>query len=167
MDKENGKGNSKGNSGSNKLSNSQDPDSILDAASLFGAYWPRGDAAANMFAGFGLPAHQSMQFGMLPPGGGGGGSGGAGRQAQGQQQGMPPAYPAATSASAAAAAAAAAAYSNAYNNTLSVAASQAASLGIPAARKAGDEREDHDGRFDVFFLFGPTSISVDSACFVP
>ncbi|XP_018573491.1 bromodomain adjacent to zinc finger domain protein 2B isoform X3 [Anoplophora glabripennis] len=120
MDKENGKSN-EGNSGSSKVSNSQDPASLLDAASLFGAYWPRGDAnsanAANLFAaasgGFGLPPHPSLPFGMLPPTSGRGGM---------------PSYPTSTSA--------AAAYNNAYTNTLSVAASQAASLGIPAASAA-------------------------------
>ncbi|CAH0551752.1 unnamed protein product [Brassicogethes aeneus] len=130
MDKENGK-NSESNSGSNKVSNSQDPASLLDAASLFGAYWPRdansanaAAAAASLFAaggggsGFGMVPHPSLPFGMLPSaassGGGRGGGGG---------------YPASTSA-------AAAAYNNAYTNTLSVAASQAASLGIPAASAA-------------------------------
>ncbi|KAJ8924293.1 hypothetical protein NQ315_007086 [Exocentrus adspersus] len=120
MDKENGK-NNEGNSGSSKVSNSQDPAALLDAASLFGAYWPRGDAnaasAANLFAaasgGFGLPPHPSLPFGMLPPSSGRGGM---------------PSYPTSTSA--------AAAYNNVYTNTLSVAASQAASLGIPAASAA-------------------------------
>nr|XP_023030372.1 bromodomain adjacent to zinc finger domain protein 2B-like isoform X3 [Leptinotarsa decemlineata] len=127
MDKENGKGN-EGNSSSSKISNNQDPASLLDAASLFGAYWPRGGteaaAAANLFAaagGFGMPSHPSMPFGMLPPTSGGGRGGGAAA--------IPPSYPASTSA-------AAAAYNNAYTNTLSVAASQAASLGIPAASAA-------------------------------
>jgi hypothetical protein len=122
MDKENGKG-TEGNSGSSKVSNPNDPASLLDAASLFGAYWPRGDAnsanAANLFAaggGFGLPPHPSLPFGMLPPTTG---------------RGMP-SYPTST--------AAAAAYSNAYTNTLSVAASQAASLGIPAASKFTTKR---------------------------
>ncbi|XP_015837092.1 bromodomain adjacent to zinc finger domain protein 2B isoform X4 [Tribolium castaneum] len=116
MDKENGKG-AEGNSGSSKVSNPSDPTPLLDAASLFGAYWPRGDAnsanAANLFGGgFGLPPHPSLPFGMLPPTSG---------------RGMP-SYPTST--------AAAAAFSNAYTNTLSVAASQAASLGIPAASAA-------------------------------
>ncbi|XP_044265111.1 bromodomain adjacent to zinc finger domain protein 2B-like isoform X8 [Tribolium madens] len=117
MDKENGKG-AEGNSGSSKVSNPSDPTPLLDAASLFGAYWPRGDAnsanAANLFGGgFGLPPHPSLPFGMLPPTTGRGGM---------------PSYPTST--------AAAAAFSNAYTNTLSVAASQAASLGIPAASAA-------------------------------
>ncbi|XP_060523165.1 uncharacterized protein LOC132700053 isoform X3 [Cylas formicarius] len=141
MDKENGKAN-ESTSGPSKVSNVQDPAALLDAASLFGAYWPRGDAnAANLFAaagGFGLPPHAAtLPFGMLPPtasapaaGRGGGGGGG--------NSGLPsyPAVSSASSSSAAAAAAAAAAYSNAYNNTLSVAASQAASLGMPAASAA-------------------------------
>ncbi|KAK9884034.1 hypothetical protein WA026_004967 [Henosepilachna vigintioctopunctata] len=129
MDKENGKA-SESNSGSNKISNQSDPPSLLDAASLFGAYWPRGDAsaaanaaaAANLFAassGFGLPPHPAaaasgIPFGLIPstsPSGRGG----------------LPSYPTSS---------AAAAYSNAYTNTLSVAASQAASLGIPAASAA-------------------------------
>ncbi|XP_065166664.1 bromodomain adjacent to zinc finger domain protein 2B isoform X6 [Atheta coriaria] len=121
MDKENGKG-SEGSSGSSKLSNPADPAALLDAASLFGAYWPRGDAnTANLFAaaaagGYGLGPHGGMPFSMLPPTSGRGGV---------------PAYPPASVASSAAAA-----YNNAYTNTLSVAASQAASLGIPAASAA-------------------------------
>ncbi|XP_049817838.1 bromodomain adjacent to zinc finger domain protein 2B isoform X4 [Aethina tumida] len=124
MDKENGKSN-ESSSGSTKASNTQDPSSLLDAASLF-AYWPRGDAAnaanaANLFAaaggGFGLPPHPSLPFGMLPPSGGGGRGG-------------------SMSSLSASSSAAAAAYNNAYTNTLSVAASQAASLGIPAASAA-------------------------------
>lgn len=87
------------------------------------AYWPRTDNpnaaaaanAANMFAstagGYGLGAHPSLPFGLLPTTTG---------------RGMSP-YPTSTTA--------AAAYNNAYTNTLSVAASQAASLGIPAASK--------------------------------
>ncbi|XP_050306247.1 bromodomain adjacent to zinc finger domain protein 2B isoform X3 [Anthonomus grandis grandis] len=150
MDKENGK-TSENSSGASKVSNVQDPAALLDAASLFGAYWPRGDAsAANLFAaasGFGLPPHAAaaLPFGMLPPGaaaaatqssrGGSGGGGAGGTSSSGT--GLPPSYPAASSASSASAAAAAAAYSNAaYSNTLSVAASQAASLGMPAASAA-------------------------------
>ncbi|XP_044744368.1 bromodomain adjacent to zinc finger domain protein 2B isoform X1 [Coccinella septempunctata] len=126
MDKENGKS-SEGNSGSNKHSNQSDPASLLDAASLFGAYWPRGDAAAaaNLFAaggGFGIPQHPAaaaaaasgMPFGLMPPSSPGG-------------RGAMPNFPTSS---------VAAAYSNAYTNTLSVAASQAASLGIPAASAA-------------------------------
>ncbi|XP_045483228.1 bromodomain adjacent to zinc finger domain protein 2B isoform X2 [Harmonia axyridis] len=127
MDKENGKS-SEGNSSSNKLSNQSDPASLLDAASLFGAYWPRGDAAAaaNLFAaggGFGMPPHPAaaaaaaasgMPFGLMPPSSPGG-------------RGAMPNFPTSS---------VAAAYSNAYTNTLSVAASQAASLGIPAASAA-------------------------------
>ncbi|KAF5304691.1 hypothetical protein FQA39_LY09468 [Lamprigera yunnana] len=119
MDKENGE-NTEGGTNSSKLSNAPDPSTLLDAASLF-AYWPRTDNpnatnAANMFAstagGYGLGAHPSLPFGLLPttPG-----------------RGIPP-YPTSTTA--------AAAYNNAYTNTLSVAASQAASLGIPAASAA-------------------------------
>ncbi|VEN44391.1 unnamed protein product [Callosobruchus maculatus] len=145
MDKENGKS-SENNTGTSKVSNSQDAASLLDAASLFGAYWPRGDSAsaanaANLFAaaaaagagGFGLQPHPGLPFGMAAAqaaAAGGGRSGSASAH-----QGYPP-----TSTSqqqAAAAAAAQAAYNTAaYSNTLSVAASQAASLGIPAASAA-------------------------------
>ncbi|CAH1966841.1 unnamed protein product [Acanthoscelides obtectus] len=153
MDKENGK-NSENNTGTSKLSNSQDAASLLDAASLFGAYWPRGDSAsaanaANLFAaaaaagagGFGMPPHPGLPFGMAAAqaaaaaaaaastGGrtGGGGSASA-------HQGYPPTS---SAQQAQAAAAAQAAYNTAaYSNTLSVAASQAASLGIPAASAA-------------------------------
>ncbi|XP_019757986.2 bromodomain adjacent to zinc finger domain protein 2B isoform X3 [Dendroctonus ponderosae] len=142
MDKENGKAN-ESSSGSNKVSNAQDTASLLDAANLFGAYWPRGDAsAANLFAaasGFGLPPHAAagLPFGMLGPGTGtatqsGRGAGGAASSGAG----LPPNYQSVSSASTSSAAAAAAAYSNAYSNTLSVAVSQAASLGMPAATAA-------------------------------
>ncbi|CAG9766317.1 unnamed protein product [Ceutorhynchus assimilis] len=139
MDKENGKG-SESSSGSSKV---QDPAALLDAASLFGAYWPRGDSsAANLFAaasGFGLPPHAAaaLPFGMLPPGAASAQSGRGGGSSANSSSGLPPSYPAATSSASGAAAAAAAAYSNAaYSNTLSVAASQAASLGMPAASAA-------------------------------
>uniref|UniRef100_A0A1Y1JV23 Bromodomain adjacent to zinc finger domain protein 2B n=1 Tax=Photinus pyralis TaxID=7054 RepID=A0A1Y1JV23_PHOPY len=122
MDKENGE-NTEGGSNSSKLSNTPDPSTLLDAASLF-AYWPQGDNtnaanAANMFAtsagaaAYGLGPHPGMPFGLLP---------------SSSSRGMPPGYPTSTTA--------AAAYNNAYTNTLSVAASQAASLGIPAASAA-------------------------------
>ncbi|KAK5647311.1 hypothetical protein RI129_002203 [Pyrocoelia pectoralis] len=121
MDKENGE-NTEGGSNSSKLSNTPDPSTLLDAASLF-AYWPQGDNtnaanAANMFAttagaaAYGLGPHPGMPFGLLP---------------SGATRGIP-SYPTSTTA--------AAAYNNAYTNTLSVAASQAASLGIPAASAA-------------------------------
>ncbi|XP_076268643.1 bromodomain adjacent to zinc finger domain 2B toutatis isoform X4 [Rhynchophorus ferrugineus] len=140
MDKENGKG-TEASSGPSKVSGVQDPTAILDAASLFGAYWPRSDAsAANLFAAassFGLPPHAAaaLPFGILPgasQGGRGTGAGSAGGTS------LPPNYPTASSAATSGvAAAAAAAYSNAaYSNTLSVAASQAASLGMPAASAA-------------------------------
>ncbi|RZC05013.1 bromodomain adjacent to zinc finger domain protein 2B, partial [Asbolus verrucosus] len=144
MDKENGKG-TEGNSGSSKVSNPNDPASLLDAASLFGAYWPRGDAnsanAANLFAaggGFGLPPHPSLSFGMLPPTTG---------------RGMP-AYPTST--------AAAAAYSNAYTNTLSVAASQAASLGIPAASAAWWSMASHLAAQDYLARLQATGLNFPS-----
>ncbi|XP_066142335.1 bromodomain adjacent to zinc finger domain protein 2B isoform X3 [Euwallacea fornicatus] len=142
MDKENGKAN-ESPSGSSKVSNVQDPAALLDAASLFGAYWPRGDAnAANLFAaagGFGLPPHAAtaLPFGMLPPAASSQST--RGTSASSSASSLPPNYPAVSSTSSApgAAAAAAAAYSNAaYSNTLSVAASQAASLGMPAASAA-------------------------------
>lgn len=139
MDKENGKNGSDGNnSGTSKVSNQADASALLDAANLFGAYWPGNSrneqaaaaaaaAAANMFAaqqgGFGLAGHP---FGMVPPVSV---ATGGGRSVPGL-----PSYPAASSA--ASSSAGAAAYSNAYTNTLSVAASQAASLGIPAASAA-------------------------------
>nr|CAI5824465.1 unnamed protein product [Callosobruchus analis] len=146
MDKENGK-NSENNTGTSKVSNSQDAASLLDAASLFGAYWPRGDSAsaanaANLFAaaaaagagGFGLPPHPGLPFGMAAAqaaatGGGRPGSGSA-------HQGYPPTSATSQQQAAAAAAAQAAYNTAAYSNTLSVAASQAASLGIPAATSA-------------------------------
>nr|CAI5824472.1 unnamed protein product [Callosobruchus analis] len=146
MDKENGK-NSENNTGTSKVSNSQDAASLLDAASLFGAYWPRGDSAsaanaANLFAaaaaagagGFGLPPHPGLPFGMAAAqaaatGGGRPGSGSA-------HQGYPPTSATSQQQAAAAAAAQAAYNTAAYSNTLSVAASQAASLGIPAASAA-------------------------------
>jgi hypothetical protein len=144
MDKENGKG-TEGNSGSSKVSNPNDPASLLDAASLFGAYWPRGDAnsanAANLFAaggGFGLPPHPSLPFGMLPPTTG---------------RGMP-SYPTST--------AAAAAYSNAYTNTLSVAASQAASLGIPAASAAWWSMASHLAAQDYLARLQATGLNFPS-----
>ncbi|CAG9853570.1 unnamed protein product [Phyllotreta striolata] len=124
MDKENEK-NNEVNSNASKVSNSQDHASLLEAANLFGAYWPRGDAAANLFAmaagGFGLAAHPSMTFGMLPSGAG---SGGGGRSSA---TSLPSSYQATTSSSGT---------GSVYTNSLSAAASQAASLGLPAASAA-------------------------------
>ncbi|XP_063919473.1 bromodomain adjacent to zinc finger domain protein 2B-like isoform X4 [Zophobas morio] len=144
MDKENGKG-AESNSGSSKVSTPADPASLLDPSSLFGAYWPRGDAnsanAANLFAaggGFGLPPHPSLPFGMLPPTTG---------------RGMP-SYPTST--------AAAAAYSNAYTNTLSVAASQAASLGIPAASAAWWSMASHLAAQDYLARLQATGLNFPS-----
>ncbi|XP_030764884.1 bromodomain adjacent to zinc finger domain protein 2B-like isoform X3 [Sitophilus oryzae] len=144
MDKENGKGNDS-SSGPSKVSSVQDPAAILDAASLFGAYWPRSDAStANLFAaasGFGLPPHAAaaLPFGLLPAAAAAqGGRGGSSSSTSGGGTNLPPSYPASsTAAPSGAAAAAAAAYSNAaYSSTLSVAASQAASLGMPVASAA-------------------------------
>ncbi|XP_072379907.1 bromodomain adjacent to zinc finger domain protein 2B isoform X1 [Diabrotica undecimpunctata] len=118
MEKENDKNND-GNSNSNKVSNQPDHSSLLDAANLFGAYWPR-DAAANLFAvaagGFGLPTHPSLPFGMM-----------SASSAGSRPSALPSSYQSTVNASAAA---------SVYTNTLSAVANQAASLGIPAGSAA-------------------------------
>ncbi|XP_057663920.1 bromodomain adjacent to zinc finger domain protein 2B isoform X2 [Diorhabda carinulata] len=99
----------------NKIPTPQDHSSLLDAANLFGAYWPRGDAAANLFAvaagGFGLPTHPSLQFGMLP-------------NTPAVSRPLSSSYQSTTSSAAI------------YTNTLSAVANQAATLGIPAGSAA-------------------------------
>lgn len=99
----------------NKIPTSQGHSSLLEAANLFGAYWPQGDAAANLFAvaagGFGLPSHPSLQFGMLP-------------NTPAVSRSLPSSYQPTTSSAAI------------YTNTLSAVANQAATLGIPAGSAA-------------------------------